>query len=125
MAVQLGHKALAEPHDLPIGFALGVEVGTAFGTAHRQAGQAVFKGLLEPEEFHDGQVDRRMEPKAPFIRPDGGVVLHPVAPVDLHLAAVIHPGYPESDDPFRLYQTLYNPGFFQGGAGGNHRLQGS
>ena len=51
VAVQLGHKALAEPHDLPIGFALGVEVGTAFGTAHGQAGQAVLKVCSDPRNF--------------------------------------------------------------------------
>src|SRR5690606_22472655 len=54
--VQLGHERLAEPHDLALGTALGVEVGAAFAAADGQPGERVLEYLLEPEEFHDPQV---------------------------------------------------------------------
>ena len=53
MAVELGHEALAEAHDLAVALALGIEVGAALAAAHRQAGQRVLEGLLEGEELED------------------------------------------------------------------------
>ena len=53
MAVELGHEALAEAHDLVVALALGIEIGAALAAAHRQAGQRVLEGLLEGEELED------------------------------------------------------------------------
>ena len=53
VAVELGHEALAEAHDLVDALALGIEVGAALAAAHRQAGQRVLEGLLEGEELQD------------------------------------------------------------------------
>ncbi|MNR62374.1 hypothetical protein D3C85_1843780 [compost metagenome] len=38
VAVQLSHKALGKSHDLPVRLAFGIEIGTAFSAADRQAG---------------------------------------------------------------------------------------
>ena len=43
VAVQLGHKALAEAHNLGVALALGVKVRAALAAAHGQAGQAVLE----------------------------------------------------------------------------------
>src|SRR5690606_41500146 len=56
MAVQLGHEALAEPHDLGVAAALRVEVGAALAAADRHAGERVLERLLEPEELDDPEV---------------------------------------------------------------------
>ncbi len=106
VAEELGHKALAEGHDLPVGLALGVEVGAALAAADGQAGEAVFKGLLKAQEFDDPQVDGGVEAKSALIRPDGAVELDPVAVVDLDLALVVHPGHPEQDAPLGGGQPL-------------------
>ena len=39
--MQLVHEALAEAHHFIIGFALGIEISTAFGSAHGERGEAV------------------------------------------------------------------------------------
>ena len=111
VAVQLGHEALAEPHDLHIALALGVKVGTALAAAHGQGGQAVLEDLLKAQEFQDALVDRGMEPQAALVGADGAVELHAVAAVDLHLALVVHPGHTEGDDPLGLHQPLDQAGF--------------
>ena len=59
VAVQLGHKALAETHDLGVRLAVGVKVSAAFAAAHGQAGQAVLEALLKAQELQDRQVDSR------------------------------------------------------------------
>ncbi len=43
VAIQLGHKGLAEAHDLSVAAAPGVKVAAALGAADGQAGQAVFE----------------------------------------------------------------------------------
>ncbi len=40
-AGDIGHEALAEPHDLPVGLSLGIEVAPALTAAHGQRGKAV------------------------------------------------------------------------------------
>ena len=47
-----------------------------------------------------------MEPQAALIGADGGVELDAVAPVDLHLALVIHPGHPEAHHTLGLHKGL-------------------
>ena len=106
MPVQLGHEALAEAHDLRVALALGVEVGAAFGAAHGQAGQAVLQDLLKAQELQDGQVHGGMEAETALVGADGGVELHPVSPVHMHLAVVVHPGHPEADHALRLHEHL-------------------
>ena len=51
MAVQFRHETLAEPHDLIVAAALGVEIGAALGAAHGKAGEAVLQNLLKTQEF--------------------------------------------------------------------------
>ena len=46
VAIELGHEGLAEVHDLVVGLALGVKVGTALAAAHGKGGQAVLEDLL-------------------------------------------------------------------------------
>ena len=106
MAVQLSHEALAEAHDFAVALALGVEVTAALGTAHGQAGQAVFQNLLEAQEFQDGQVDRGVEPKAALVRADGGAELDAVAAVDMDLSLVVNPRHPEGDHTLRFHKAL-------------------
>lgn len=47
-----------------------------------------------------------METEAALVRTDGAVHLHAEAPVDLHLAAVVHPGNAEDDDALRFDHAL-------------------
>ena len=61
VAAQLGHEGLAEAHDLGVGLALRVEVGTALAAAHRQRGQGVLENLLEAKELDDGLGHGRVE----------------------------------------------------------------
>jgi hypothetical protein len=123
VAVQLGHKALAEAHNFGVALAVGVKVRTALAAAHGQAGQAVLEALLKAQELEDRQVDRRMEAQAAFVGADGRVELHTVAAVDLHLASVIHPRHTEHDDALRLNQALDQACLFIFRMGLNNRLQ--
>ncbi|EEZ76891.1 hypothetical protein NEILACOT_03083 [Neisseria lactamica ATCC 23970] len=100
VAVEFGHKGLAEAHYFGIGFAFGVEVGTAFAAAHRQGGQGVFEDLFKSEEFQHAQIDGRVEAQTAFVRTDGGAHLNAVAPVDSDLSFIVLPGYAEHDDAF-------------------------
>ena len=108
MPVQLGHKALAEGHDLPVGFALGVEVGAALAAADGQAGQGIFQHLLKAQELDNAQVHGGVEPEAALVGADGGVELDPVAVVHMDLAAVVNPGHPEKNGPLRGGEPLQN-----------------
>ena len=123
VAVQLGHKALAEAHNFGVALAVGVKVRTALAAAHGQAGQAVLEALLKAQELEDRQVDRRMEAQAAFVGADGRVELHTVAAVDLHLAGVIHPRHTEHDDALRLNQALDQACLFIFRMGLNNGLQ--
>ena len=108
MAVQLAHEALAEAHDLRVGLALGVEVAAALAAAHGQGGQAVLEDLLKAQELQNGGVHAGVEAQSALVGADGAVILHTEAPVDLDLAAVIHPGHTELDQALRLHKTLHN-----------------
>ena len=61
MAEQFTHEGLAESHDFAVGFAFGIEIGTALAAAHGQGGQGVFENLFKTQEFDDAQVDGRMK----------------------------------------------------------------
>ena len=112
VAIELGHEALAETHDLTVGLAVGVKVGAALAAAHGQGGQGVLQDLLEAKELDDGQVDRGMEAQTALVGADRGVELHTVAAVDLDLAVVVHPGNAEDDDALGLNEALHEAGFF-------------
>src|SRR5690606_37600686 len=59
-----------------------------------------------PEELHDAQVDRRMEPQPALVGAERAVELHPEPAVDVHLAAVVLPRHPEDDLPFGFADPL-------------------
>ncbi len=110
VAGEFDHEALAEALDFHGGFALGVEVGAAFAAAHGQRGKGVFEHLLKGKEFEDAQIHRGMEPQPALVRADGAVHFYAVAPVDVHVALVVHPRHAEEDDPFRLHNALKDAG---------------
>ena len=124
VAVKLRHEALAEGHDLAVGLTLGIEIRAALAAADRQTGQRVFEDLLEPEEFDDAEIDRRMQPQTALVRTDGGVELHAVAAVDMRLALVIHPRHTEQDRTLRLDQPLEQARLFVRRFGLDHGAQG-
>ena len=106
VALQLSHEGLAEAHDLGIRAALGVEVGSSLGAAHRQPGQRILQNLLEAQELDDRLGHGRVEAKAALVGADGRIELDPVAAVDLHMALVIGPGHTELDCALGLDQTF-------------------
>ncbi len=102
VAVQLGHERLAESHHLVVGLALGVEVGAALRTTHRQTRQTVLERLLEGEELQHALGHRRVEPESALVRPDRVVVLHSPAALHADVAVVVLPADPEADDTIGL-----------------------
>ena len=86
VTLQFRHEGLAEPHDLAVALALGVEVAAALAAAHGQGGEGVLEDLLKAQEFDDGQVDggvkARPHRKGPELRrlpgPHRGHRLRPV-----------------------------------------------
>ena len=105
VAVQLGHKALAEAHDLGVRLAVGVKVSAALAAAHGQAGQAVLEALLKAEELQDRQVDGGVEPQTALVGADGPVELAAPATVGMPLAIVVAPHHPEGEHTLRLHHT--------------------
>ena len=124
VALELSHEGLAEAHDLIAALALGIEVGAALAAAHGQAGEGVLEDLLKAQELDDGQVNRGVEPQAALGGADGGGELHPVAPVDLHLALVVHPGDAEQQAALRLHNPVNDAGTDDVGPLLGHRLEG-
>ena len=122
VAVQLGHKALAEAHDFHVALAVGVKVRAALAAAHGQGGEAVLEGLLKAQELQDALVDRGMEAQAALVGADGAVELHAVATVHLDLALIIDPGHTEGDDALGLHQTLDEGGLLVLGVLFHHGL---
>ena len=102
MTLQFGHEALAETHHFIVGFSFGIEIASAFSTAHGQCGEAVLQHLLESKEFQDAEVHGRVETQTAFVRTDRAVHLNAVTLVDLDFAFVIHPGNAEQDHAFRF-----------------------
>ena len=125
VTIELGHEALAEPHDLGIGLAGGIEVGTALAAAHGEAGQAVFEGLLKAQELHDGLVHVGSETEAALVRTDGAVELNTERTIDFHFAGIVDPGYPELNDPLGLDKALQQGGLLVLGVLLNDLLQGT
>ena len=106
MAIEFGHEALAEAHDLVIRLAFGIEIGAPFAAADRQTGQGVFEDLLKAKELDDAEVDRGMKTQPALVRAEGAVELNAEAAVDLDLTLVVPPGYPEDDLPLRFADAL-------------------
>ena len=119
VAGKLGHKGLAKAHHFGIGFAFGVKVGAAFAAAHGQGGERVFEHLLKGEEFQHAQIHGGVKAQAAFVGTDGGVHLHAVAAVYLHIALVVHPRHAEHhhalglDDAFQQALLRVFGVFFQ------------
>ena len=124
VAVELGHEALAEAHDLGVGLALGVKVAAALAAAHRQGRQAVLEDLLKAQELHDGEVDRGMEADAALVGTDGGVVLDAEAAVDAGPAGVVDPGDAELDHALGLDEALDQTGLLPLGMLADHEIEG-
>ncbi len=77
MTKQFSHKGLAESHDFIVGLTFGIEIGSAFGSAHGQGGEGVLENLLKPEELEDAEIHGGMEAKTALIGPNGIVELDP------------------------------------------------
>src|SRR5690606_35310627 len=106
VAVEFDHEGLTEAHDLGVGLALGVEVGSAFAAAHGQGGEGVLEGLLESQELEDGKVDRGVEAHAALEGAYGRAVLYAETAIHLYFALVIDPGNTELDGALGFDQAL-------------------
>ena len=104
--VKLGHEALAEPHDLSIGPALGIEIGTTLTSTDGHSCQGVFEDLLKTQEFDDPEIDRRVETEPTLVGAEGAVELYADAAVDHVLTFVGRPRYSEDDLSLRLADAL-------------------
>ena len=51
MAIELGHKTLAEAHYLAVGLSVGIKVGAPLAASHGKGCKAVFQDLFEAEDF--------------------------------------------------------------------------
>ena len=91
MFAQLCHKALAECHDLSVGFSLRIEVGTTFSSADRKTCQRILEDLLETKELDNSQIYGRVKTQAAFVRSNRIIELHTVSCIHLYLSLVIYP----------------------------------
>ena len=112
VAIQLVHKALTKRHHFSVGFAFGVEIGTALTAADGKRGEAVFKDLFQAEEFDDGQIDGGVETQSSLVGTDRAVELHAIALVYVYVAVVVHPRHAEQDRAFGFGEALQKSGFF-------------
>jgi len=112
---EFGHEGLAEGHDFLVGLAGRVEVGAAFGAAHRKTGQRVLEGLFEAEELADGFIDVRGEADAALVGADRRVELDAHGSGDLDDALVVGPGDAELDDAFRFDDAFHDREFLDVG----------
>src|SRR5690606_29253817 len=84
MAMKLRNERLAEAHDLAVGAAAGIEIGSALAAAYGKASERVLEDLLKAEKLDDPEIDRRMETDAALVGAERGIELNPEAAVDLH-----------------------------------------
>src|SRR5690606_18216611 len=108
VSVQLGHEALAKPHDFAVGAPLWVEVGAALAAADGQAGQCVLEDLLESEKLHRALIDRRVKTQSALVGTQSAVEFHPEPTIDLDLAVVVFPWNAEDDLAFGLADAFDN-----------------
>ena len=104
---------MAETHDLFVGLANRVEVGTTLTTAERQHGQRVLEDLLEAQELQHGDVDSLVETEATFVSAESGVVLNAVAEVRLNFAVAVNPSHTEREDTIGLNDSFDDLGLFE------------
>ena len=102
VTIQSRHEALAETHDLGVGLAGGIKVGTALGAADGEAGQAVLEGLLEAQELDDALIHVLLEAQAALVGADGAVELAAPAAVGVPLAVVVAPHNAEGEHTLGL-----------------------
>ena len=110
---KLGHKGLAECHNLAVGLALWIKVGAALATAHGECSQGVLEDLLKAEELQDRQVNCWMETKAALVRSNCGVKLDAVSAINLNVASVVNPRNTEHNNALWLDKTLKQSGFLE------------
>ena len=110
VAVESGHEALAEAHDLGVGLAGGIEVSAALAAADGQAGQAVFEDLLKAQELDDAGVDIGLEAQAALVRADSAVKLAAVTDVGVIIAVVVHPHDAEGEHALGLDHAVQEVG---------------
>ena len=103
---KFSHERLAETHNLCVGLALGIEVGSTLAAAHRKRGEAVLENLLKAKELDNAQVYRGMEAKTALVRSKTAIELHAEAAVNLHLARIINPRNTEHNNALGLYNSL-------------------
>jgi hypothetical protein len=81
--------------------------------ADGHACEGVLEDLLEAEELHNAQVNRRVETQATLVGAEGRVEFNPEAPVDLNAAGVVGPRHAEDDLAFGHAEPLQDGGFDQ------------
>ena len=113
VAVQLEHEGLAETHHLGRALAAGGKIRSAFGSAHGEGGQRIFERLFEGQELENAEIDRAMETNASLVGADGVVVLHTIAHVGAHVAAIVGPRDAEGVDALRDAQALHEVDFVE------------
>ena len=113
VAVQFEHEGLAEAHHLGGTLTAGRKVGTALRAAHGKCGQCVFERLFEGQELENTQVYRAVETNTALVGADGVVVLHAIAHVGAHIAAVVGPRHAESVDALGDAQALHEVDFLK------------
>ena len=115
VAEQLRHERLAEPHDLKVALALGIEVAAALAAAHHDRGETVLEDLLEGKELQQAEIDGGMEAQTALVGADGAVHLDAEAAIHLDFAAVVDPRNTEDDDALRLHNPIEDLGLAVGG----------
>ena len=105
---QLGHKGLAEAHNLTVALPFGAEVRPALGAPHGEGREGILENLFEAQELQDTQVHRSVEPQSALVGANGVVELYAVARIDLYAPAVIDPGHLERKDAVGFDQPLGN-----------------
>ena len=106
MTIEFAHERLAEAHDLGTAAAAWRKIAASLAATHGQRGQRILESLLETEELHNAQVDRRVETQTALVRADGAVELHAIAYIDMNFALVVGPRHTEHDDTLRFDDTF-------------------
>src|SRR5699024_7480699 len=91
MSGEFCHESLAETHYFRIGFALRIEIRTAFSAAHRQSCQGILENLFKSQELQNRSIYTWMEAETAFVRSDSGIELYAVTSVYLNISIVIFP----------------------------------
>lgn len=64
------------------------------------AGQCILKDLFESQELENRQVHGGVKAETSFVGTQGGVELHTISSIDLHLSLVVFPDHSELNDSF-------------------------